>query len=138
MTGGAPTVLAPLAARYAHWLGLPAAATHDTADEDPATVMAMQVVLRVERTAPPPRTALLEAAATAALAVCLDPRSAPGGDWHEPMATWITGRIRKVTRRARGAHWQAVHTLPGLTLPPPPAPPAGAGPPHEPVTAEPP
>jgi peptidyl-tRNA hydrolase len=76
----------------------------------------MPMVLRMERNAPPARTPLLEAAATAALAVCLDERAAPGGEWHEAVALWIDGRIRKVVRRARGAHWSAVCDLPGVTV----------------------
>jgi peptidyl-tRNA hydrolase len=89
----------------------------DDFDEDPAQVRAMPVILRVERRDPPGRTPVLEAAAGAALAVCLDPRSAPGGEWHAEMAAWTSGgRIRKVTRRARGAHWDAVASLPGITV----------------------
>ncbi len=107
--------LSALAARYAHWLGLPVSAVDDTSDEDPDTVCAMQVILHVERAAPPPRTALLEVAATAAVALCLDERSAPGGEWHPAMSSWVKGRIRKVSRRARGAHWHAAQHLPGLT-----------------------
>lgn len=108
-------VLAPLAARYLDWLSRTATGTADTSDEDPALVRAMPVVLRVERAGPPARTALLEAAASAAVAVCLDPRSAPGGEWHDPVAAWVAGRIRKITRRARGAHWSAIQALPGVT-----------------------
>jgi peptidyl-tRNA hydrolase len=110
------TVLQPLAARYASWLRLPAAATADVAAEDPAFVRAMPVVLRIERAEPPPRTALLEAAASAAVAVCLDPRAEEDGEWHDELAAWVGGRIRKVARRARGAHWDAVQSLPGVTI----------------------
>jgi peptidyl-tRNA hydrolase len=113
MTG---SVLDPLAARYAHWLGLPAAATNDVTDEDPTRVRAMPVILRIERKEPPSRTALLEAAAAASVAVCLDPRTEPEGEWHEPVKAWVDGRIRKVSRRARGAHWEAVQSLPGVTM----------------------
>ena len=86
------------------------------ADEDPSQVRAMQVILRIERDAPPSRTDLLEAAATAAVAVCLDERARPGGEWHAAVAAWVDGRIRKLTRRARGAHWTAVSALPGVTV----------------------
>lgn len=108
-------VLAPLAARYASWLGLPAELTGQP-EAEPGEVRAMPVVLRIERAEPPARTALLEAAATAALAVCLDPRGADGDEWHEPLHAWLSGHIRKVTRRARGAHWRAVQELPGVTV----------------------
>ncbi|MFL6144725.1 MAG: peptidyl-tRNA hydrolase [Labedaea sp.] len=110
-----PAVLEPLAARYATWLRLPAEATADTDDEAPDQVRAMPVILRVERAAPPARTAVLEAAAAAAIAVCLDPLAEPDGPWHAAVVAWLDGRIRKVTRRARGAHWAAVAALPGVT-----------------------
>lgn len=108
-------VLEPLAARYASWLALPAAATADR-DEDPEQVQAMQLVLRIERSEVPARTALLEAAAAAAVAVCLDPRAELDGEWHEEIRDWVASRIRKVARRARGAHWRAVQDLPGVTV----------------------
>lgn len=110
------TVLEPLAARYAGWLRLPAAATADVSAEDPTLVRAMPLVLRIERAEPPGRTALLEAAAAAAVAVCLDPRAAEDGEWHEAVADWVAAHIRKVSRRARGAHWTAVQDLPGVTV----------------------
>ncbi|HXV92147.1 MAG TPA: peptidyl-tRNA hydrolase [Pseudonocardia sp.] len=78
-------------------------------------VRAMPLVLRLEKP-PPPRTPVLDAAAAAALAVCLDPRAAPGGEWHEAVSAWVAGRIRKIARRARGAHWEAVQELPGVTV----------------------
>jgi peptidyl-tRNA hydrolase len=109
-------VLDPLAARYATWLRLPAALTADTDDEDPDQVRAMPIILRIERAEPPSRTALLEAAAAAAIAVCLDPRAEPEGEWYDDVSAWITQRIRKVARRARGAHWQAVQEFPGITI----------------------
>ncbi len=108
--------LAPLAARYAGWLGLPVDATADVTAEDPAVVRAMPLILRVERDAVPPRSALLEAAASAVVALCLDERSQPGGPWHPEVQPWVAGRIRKVARRARGAHWIAVSDLAGITV----------------------
>lgn len=112
MTG----ILDPLANRYAEWLRLPAEATADVAAEDPELVRAMPVVLRIERHEPPARTPLLEAAASAAVAVCLDERADEGGEWHDSLVAWVDGRIRKVSRRARGAHWDAVQQLPGVTV----------------------
>lgn len=105
-------LLDPLAARYATWLGLPAEDTGDTSDEDPDLVRAMPVILRIERQDPPSRTSALEAAAAAAVAVCL----ADEPSWEDPLRAWIDGRIRKVSRRARGAHWEAVQALPGVTV----------------------
>ena len=107
------SVLAPLAARYgADRPGVPRA---EIPPEPDGVVRAMPVVLRLERT-PARRTPVLEAAARAALAVCLDPRAEPDGEWHEAVATWVDARIRKIARRARGAHWEAVQDLPGVTV----------------------
>lgn len=108
-------VLGPLAARYASWLALPADQTN-VVETAPELVRAMPVILRIERDPVAGRTPLLEAAAAAALAVCLDPRSEPDGEWHEPVRDWVAGHIRKVARRARGAHWQAAQEFPGVTI----------------------
>ncbi|WP_214401959.1 peptidyl-tRNA hydrolase [Pseudonocardia lacus] len=99
--------LEPVAARY---LGGPTTIP----PEPDGIVRAMTMVLRLERP-PAARTPVLEAAAAAALAVCLDPRAQPGGEWAEPVATWVGNRIRKIARRARTAHWTAVQELPGVT-----------------------
>lgn len=110
-------VLTALATRYAAWLALPAEDTIAVATEDDRDdVRAMPVILRFERATPPSRTDLLEAAAAAATAVCLDPRAQPDGEWHDELVAWIAMNIRKVARRARGAHWQAVADLPGRTI----------------------
>jgi len=107
------TVLAPLAARYSvRSSGEPQVEIPPEAD---GVVRAMPVVLRLERP-PAARTSVLEAAARAALAVCLDERAAPDGDWHDAVTTWVDARIRKIARRARGAHWAAVQELPGVTV----------------------
>ena len=107
------TVLAPLARRYgARPLGEPRV---EIPPEPDGVVRAMPVVLRLERP-PAARTPTLEAAARAALAVCLDPRAATDGEWHDAVATWVDARIRKIARRARGAHWAAVQELPGVTV----------------------
>ena len=84
--------------------------------EDPADVLAMQVVLHIEKREPPARSALLEAAATGAVALCLDERCGPGGEWGPAMRAWVDARIRKVTRRARGKQWDDVQHVPGVTV----------------------
>jgi peptidyl-tRNA hydrolase len=58
----------------------------------------------------------MAAAATGAAALCADQRSEPGGDWYEAIRDYCRGHIRKVTRRARGAHWAAAQDLPGITV----------------------
>lgn len=109
------TALAPLAARVCPWLvDEPMPWEDEPAD---GVVRAMTLVLRLERDQGPTRTAVLEAAASAALALCLDERAAPGGDWYDAVATWAgAGRIRKLSRRARTAHWRAVQEIDGVTV----------------------
>jgi len=104
------SVLAPLAAPY----GIGTGARVVVPPEPDGVVRAMPMVLRLERP-PAQRTAVLEAAAAAALAVCLDPRARPEGEWHEAVELWVANRIRKIARRARGTHWDAVQALPGVT-----------------------
>ncbi|MEV0549258.1 aminoacyl-tRNA hydrolase [Nocardia salmonicida] len=84
--------------------------------DDPAMVQAMQMVLHIPKIDPPARSALLEAAAAAAVAVCLDPRSGPGGEWEPRYLAWKRSRIRKVARRARGAQWVAAGDVDGVTV----------------------
>ncbi len=109
-------VLAPLADRYARWLGMDAAQVLADRDEAAHDIRAMQLILRMERSTPPSWHRAVALAAAGATALCLDERSAPGGEWHDAVAAYVRGHIRKVTRRARGAHWAAAQELPGLTL----------------------
>ncbi|MTD13345.1 hypothetical protein GIS00_05215 [Nakamurella sp. YIM 132087] len=113
MTGEA---LAPLRARYAHWLGLDSEQVLADRDEAAEDIRAMQLLLRMERDAPPSWHRALAMAASGAAALCLDPRAEPGGEWHEAIADYCGGHIRKVTRRGRGAQWEATADLPGLSF----------------------
>jgi peptidyl-tRNA hydrolase len=76
----------------------------------------MQLVLRVEKTAPPSHLVVCEAAAMATVTLLTDARSAPGGEWHEAVASWEDRRIRKVVRRARGIRWESLAALPGVLV----------------------
>jgi len=95
------------------------------ASRDRGPQYALPFVIRVERAAPPARTDALEAAARAVLLFLSDPRvtgiaSADGdvaeGEWTDTVRAWQDARIRKVVRRARGAAWQRVLALPGITV----------------------
>ena len=77
---------------------------------------ALQLVLRDERTERATHLAACEAAAIAVVRLLDDDRSAPGGAWHEPVATWDAGPIRKVVRRARGVRFAATAALDGVTV----------------------
>ncbi|MDY7104206.1 MAG: peptidyl-tRNA hydrolase [Actinomycetota bacterium] len=78
---------------------------------------ALQLVVRVERASPPSATAALEAAAMAVVALLADERTADlDGPWREPVRRWSSGRIRKIAKRARGARWDAVGALDGVTV----------------------
>ncbi len=77
----------------------------------------MQLVVRAEKAAPPAHSAVCAAAATAVVSLLTDPRAAdPEGEWYPYVRRWESGRIRKVTRRARGVRWPEVQELPGVTV----------------------
>lgn len=88
----------------------------DFVPEDPAQVRAQPLVVRLEKAHPPQRTAALEAAAAASLAILCDPRSGPEGEWYDAVTAWLDGRIRKVARRARGAQWLALDAFGGVLI----------------------
>lgn len=95
------------------------AAMQDAA-RDERDQYALPLVVRAERAAPPARTDALECAARAVLILLTDPRSASDGlvdgEWAAAIRAWGDARIRKVVRRARGAAWDRVQGLPGITL----------------------
>ncbi|MGN9785553.1 peptidyl-tRNA hydrolase [Nonomuraea sp. ZG12] len=75
-------------------------------------LMVLPLVVRIERATPPERTDAMEAAATAVLSLLDDP-----GEWVAELHDWeVTGKIRKVVRRARGAEWRRAVALPGRTI----------------------
>lgn len=116
-TASAPTgaALAPLRARYAYWLGLDQQQVLADRDEAAGDIRALQLLLRLERTATPSWHGALAIAASLCAALFLDPRSEPGGEWYPAVSAYCAGHIRKVTRRGRGAQWEATAELPGLT-----------------------
>lgn len=113
MTG---EVLAPLRAGYAHWLSLNQEQVLLDRDEAAGDIRALQLLLRMERERPPSWHRALAMAATLSASICLEARSEPGGDWFEAVRDYCAGHIRKVTRRGRGAQWEATSELPGITL----------------------
>ena len=76
---------------------------------------AMQLAVLVDRARPASHIATCEAAARAVVALLDDPRSTEG-EWHDAVQHWRDGRIRKLVRRARGARWDEVQQLPGVTV----------------------
>ncbi|MGI5446070.1 peptidyl-tRNA hydrolase [Streptomyces sp. CA-243310] len=87
---------------------------HAARDEAPQFVLPL--VVRIEKAAPPARTAALETAARAVLVLLTDERAHGEGEWAEAVRDWQDARIRKVVRRARGAEWRKAGTLPGVTV----------------------
>jgi peptidyl-tRNA hydrolase len=74
------------------------------------TELVLPLVVRIERDRPPTRTDALEAAASAVLQILTSER------WPQELAAWDGQRIRKVVRRARGAHWQRALSIDGLDI----------------------
>ncbi len=108
--------LRPLAQRYAAWLGMDRAGVEQDREEAAEDVRALPLVLRMERSEPPSWHVALALAAAGSAAICLDGRAAFGGPWHDAIVDYCAGHIRKVVRRGRGAQWDAMTELPGLTL----------------------
>jgi len=74
---------------------------------------ALSLVVRVERDPVPAHTDVLVAAARAVVLLLSDARvTDPAGELHDAVATWRAGRIRKITRRARGARFERTAALP--------------------------
>jgi hypothetical protein len=86
------------------------------ADPEGEAPWAMQLVVHLEKTDPPTRTAVCEAAAVAVVRLLADEAALPGGEWHPAVERWLHGRIRKHCRRARGAAWEKAQALPGVTV----------------------
>lgn len=76
----------------------------------------MQIAVRYDKVHPPRRIDVAEAAARAVVSLLAAPESAPGGPWHDDVAHWRDGRIRKLVRRARGKRWEEIGQLPGITV----------------------
>ncbi|WP_293770394.1 aminoacyl-tRNA hydrolase [uncultured Corynebacterium sp.] len=82
----------------------------------PETIQAMQIALHLPKQDVPTRTEVLEAAARAVVAVCLDERAGGETAFAKALAAWYGHRIRKVARRARNKAWTDVQALPGVTI----------------------
>lgn len=89
---------------------------HTEDPDDPATVQAMQIALHIPKSPAPQRTELLEAAAAAVVAVCLDGRAVTDPQWRGGLLNWYDHLIRKVARRGRNKAWEDVQAVPGVTV----------------------
>lgn len=77
---------------------------------------AMQFVVYRDRHEPARQVDVCEAAGRAVVTLLDDPRSAPGGPWHDAVTRWTGGHIRKLVRRADGKRWTDVQELDGVTV----------------------
>lgn len=86
-----------------------------TPDREPDP-WAMQLVLLRDKRFPAREVDACEAAARAVVSLLDDPRTAPGGPWHDAVQQWSDKRIRKIVRRASGKRWDDVQALNGVTV----------------------
>ena len=75
-----------------------------TPDHEPDP-WAMQLVLLRDKHHPARQVDACEAAARAVVFLLDDPRTQPGGPWHDAVRQWSDKRIRKIVRRASGKRW---------------------------------
>jgi hypothetical protein len=87
-----------------------------TDPEVAASPLALQLAARVEKVDPPNTAAICAAAVLATVALLEDPRSQPGGEWHEAVSAWNGERIRKIMRRGRASAWQRAQEPDGVTM----------------------
>lgn len=69
---------------------------------DEANPYALPIIVRVEKdpALTPSHEELQLAVAYAITAFFESDKTAPGGEWHQEVLQWLSGRIRKVARRA--------------------------------------
>ena len=72
---------------------------------------ALPIVVRRSKTNIARHQDVVEAVAEAVVTFLDDPRSQPGGDWHEAVAYWRDGAIRKVVRRGDGKQFEDAAAL---------------------------
>ena len=77
---------------------------------------ALPIVVRRSKTNIARHQDVVEAVAEAVVTFLDDPRSQPGGDWHEAVAYWRDGAIRKVVRRGDGKQFEDAAELDGIRL----------------------
>lgn len=85
-------------------------------DPDGEAPWAMQLVVRVERNAPPAHSDVCAASAQAVVTLLAQADVDPNGAWQAAVTRWTNGRIRKICRRARGAAWERAQALEGVTV----------------------
>ena len=72
---------------------------------------ALPIVVRRSKTDIARHQDVVETVAEAVVTFLDDPRSQPGGDWHEAVAYWRDGAIRKVVRRGDGKQFEDAAAL---------------------------
>ncbi len=77
----------------------------------------MPIVLHLPKREAPTRAEVLQAAAQAVIALCLDERAGdPESGVYQGLNTWYGKRVRKIARRARASAWQRVQQCDGVTV----------------------
>ena len=95
---------------------LPDAAHMRRHELDHEVPWALPIMVRRSKTDIARHQDVVEAVAEAVVTFLDDPRSQPGGDWHEAVAYWRDGAIRKVVRRGDGKQFEDAAELDGIRL----------------------
>lgn len=81
---------------------------------DEVTPYVLPIVVRLEKENQPCHEEAILGAAQAMVKFLADSRNEAEGEWNADTMYWLQGRIRKIVKRARGAAWDKVLTLPGV------------------------
>ncbi|WP_343207022.1 peptidyl-tRNA hydrolase [Brevibacterium oceani] len=86
---------------------------HETDHEVP---WSLPIVVRRSKTAIARHIDVLEATSRAVVTFLDDPRTQPGGEWHDAVAYWRDGAIRKVVRRGDGKKLEDARALGSVSV----------------------
>lgn len=96
-----------------HWANYKGLADYTVDEQRP---YALPIVVRLEKNPEliPSHEEVILATAKAITEFFESDKTCDGGAWKENVDAWLSGRIRKIARRARGVEWETVRNMDGI------------------------
>lgn len=88
----------------------------DEAAREALPQYALPIIIRQEKNTPVDFLSAAQAVATGISTLLGEEKYTTDPAWADPLDSWLRGQFRKVVRRARGAQWDALTTLPHITV----------------------